>query len=183
MRAPLSRRRVFAAARRRSTQNDAQMPAEEDAVELGSCFERFTSAVCASSAFCAVVGCARAAWGADAPAVFRSRSFPAVAKTAGALASGAALFGAIGGAYASVTCAAESARNARDAYNGALGGLASGAVVGLRNGKVGHAASAGAAFALASAAVDASGRKIARGDAWEDRATPERIAYPYRERR
>ena len=105
------------------------------------------------------------------------------AKTAGALASGAALFGAIGGAYASVTCAAESARNARDAYNGALGGLASGAVVGLRNGKVGHAASAGAAFALASAAVDASGRKIARGDAWEDRATPERIAYPYRERR
>ena len=137
------------------------MPAEEDAVELGSCFERFTSAVCASSAFGAVVGCARAAWGADAPAVFRSRSFPAVAKTAGALASGAALFGAIGGAYASVTCAAESARNARDAYNGALGGLASGAVVGLRNGKVGHAASAGAAFALASAAVDASGRKIA----------------------
>ena len=123
------------------------MPAEEDAVELGSCFERFTSAVCASSAFGAVVGCARAAWGADAPAVFRSRSFPAVAKTAGALASGAALFGAIGGAYASVTCAAESARNARDAYNGALGGLASGAVVGLRNGKVGHAASAGAAVA------------------------------------
>jgi len=147
-------------------------------LESQSCFTRTSYAAGTSAAFGALVGTARAAWGADAPAVVRARAWPALAKTAGALASGAALFGAIGGAYASVTCAAESARNARDAYNGALGGLASGAVVGLRNGKVGHAASAGAACALASAAVDASGRKIARGDAWEDRATPERIAYP-----
>ena len=157
---------------------------DADASTLGAdCFARFTAAVAGSSAFGAVVGCARAAWGSDAPAVYRARSFPAFVKAAGAIASGAALFGALGGAYASVSCAAEEARGARDAWNGALGGCASGAVMGLRNGSVSRGASAAAAFALASAAVDVSGRKIASPTTapWDgDGATPVRITHPYR---
>ncbi|CAL50382.1 Mitochondrial inner membrane translocase subunit Tim17/Tim22/Tim23/peroxisomal protein PMP24 [Ostreococcus tauri] len=146
----------------------------------GTCVERVTAASMTSAAFGAVVGCARAAWGADAPAVVRARALPAVTKTVTALAASAALFGAIGGTYAGVTCASEEARQSRDAWNGALGGAMSGVVVGLRNGSLAHAASAGAAFALASVAVDASGRKISFGDEWEDGATPKRISIPYR---
>lgn len=147
-----------------------------------SCFERFASAAATSAAFGAVVGCARTAWGADAPAVVRARALPAFARAGAAIAGSAALFGAVGGTYAGVTCAAEGARNAKDAWNGALGGLASGVAIGLRNGKLSHAASSGAAFALASIAVDVSGRKIAgAGDEWEDKATPKKIPFPYRQ--
>ncbi len=158
----------------------------EDASPSGAdadCYSRVVAAVAGSSAFGAVVGCARAAWGSDAPAVYRARSFPALVKTAGAIASGAALFGALGGAYASATCAAEEARGVRDAWNGALGGCASGAVMGLRNGSASRGASAAAVFALASAAVDVSGRKIVSPTMapWDrDGATPMRITHPYR---
>ena len=147
------------------------------------CYSRIVAAVAGSSAFGAVVGCARAAWGSDAPAVYRARSFPALVKTAGAIASGAALFGALGGAYASGACAAEEARGVRGAWNGALGGCASGAVMGLRNGSASRGASAAAVFALASAAVDVSGRKIVSPTMapWDrDGATPMRITHPYR---
>ena len=155
----------------------------EDASPSADGYSRVVAAVAGSSAFGAVVGCARAAWGSDAPAVYRARSFPALVKTAGAIASGAALFGALGGAYASVTCAAEEARGVRDAWNGALGGCASGAVMGLRNGSASRGASAAAVFALASAAVDVSGRKIVSPTMapWDrDGATPMRITHPYR---
>jgi import inner membrane translocase subunit TIM22 len=147
----------------------------------GSCFDRAMTATMTSSAFGAVVGCARAALGgSDAPAIVRARSAPALARTIGAVGSGAALFGAIGCAFATTACASESARNVKDAWNGALGGLTAGAVVGLRNGSTSRGASAGAAFAAASMALDASGRKIGRGDEFEDGATPSRIVYPYR---
>ena len=157
----------------------AVMSTNEDA--HGSCFDRAMTATMTSSAFGAVVGCARAALGgSDAPAIVRARSAPALARTIGAVGSGAALFGAIGCAFATTACASESARNVKDAWNGALGGLAAGAVVGLRNGSTSRGASAGAAFAAASMALDASGRKIGRGDEFEDGATPSRIVYPYR---
>ena len=149
-------------------------------LESQSCFTRALTATGASAAFGALVGTARAAWGADAPQVVRARAWPALAKTAGALASGAAVFGAIGGAYASATCGAERARGRRDAVNGAIGGACAGAVVGLRNGSARAGASAGAAFALASAAYDMTGRKIASADGFGDDATPTRIVVPYR---
>jgi len=149
-------------------------------LESQSCFTRTSYAAGTSAAFGALVGTARAAWGADAPAVVRARAWPALAKTAGALASGAALFGAIGALYASTSCAAEHARGEKDAWNGAIGGACAGQVLGLRNGSARSGLSAGAAFALVSMAYDMTGRSISTAKGFDDNATPARIVVPYR---
>ena len=68
----------------------------------------------------------------------------------------------------------------KDMWNGVLGGLASGGVIGLRVGRV--PVGVGAAFALAatSAAVDVSGGQLVGSGVFHDGATPRHATYPYK---
>ncbi len=68
----------------------------------------------------------------------------------------------------------------KDAWNGIFGGLAAGAALGLRMGKI--PVGVGAAFALAatSVAVDTTGGHLVGRGLVDDNATPPHAIYPYK---
>ena len=116
----------------------------------------------------------------DAPAVMRNQSWPALAKTGGMMASAGGTFAAIGGIYAGVACASEGVRGKADFWNGVVGGLAAGQVIGVRGRSLGLGVGAGACFAVASAAADAAGYKVRGEGGFDDGATPARVYFPYK---
>ena len=69
--------------------------------------------------------------------MMRNQSWPALAKTGGMMASAGGTFAAIGGIYAGVACASEGVRGKADFWNGVVGGLAAGQVVGVRGRSLG----------------------------------------------
>ena len=77
------------------------------------------------------------------------------------MASAGGTFAAIGGIYAGVACASEGVRGKADFWNGVVGGLAAGQVIGVRGRSLGLGVGAGACFAVASAAADAAGTRCA----------------------
>ena len=68
----------------------------------------------------------------------------------------------------------------KDTWNGIYGGLAAGAALGLRMGKI--PVGVGAAFAMAavSAAVDTTGGHLVGRGLVDDNATPPHAIYPYK---
>ena len=73
-------------------------------------------------------------------------------------------------------CAAEGVRGKKDFWNGAFGGAAAGAVLGVRAGRGGTGVGAAVALAAMSALVDSSGQKL-RVISRED--LPQRRLHPY----
>lgn len=112
--------------------------------------------------------------------MMRNQSWPALAKTGGMMASAGGTFAAIGGIYAGVACASEGVRGKADFWNGVVGGLAAGQVIGVRGRSLGLGVGAGACFAVASAAADAAGYKVRGEGGFDDGATPARVYFPYK---
>ena len=113
--------------------------------------------------------------------MLKGRAVPALLATGAVMGEYAFTFGVIGTAFAASECLAESFRGKKDAWNGAMGGAAAGAVVGLRAGRLPVGVGAAAALAAVSALVDTSGHKLrATEGGIDDGATPPRIYYPYR---
>ena len=115
----------------------------------------------------------------DQPLTIRNQqALPALQKTGSLMMQHGSTLGAVGLAYASVDCAAESVRGEKDWFNGALGGAAGGAILGLRSGNPRLGFVSMIALGATSAAVDASGWKLA-GAGCRDEHTPVRRVYPY----
>ena len=112
--------------------------------------------------------------------MMRNQSWPALAKTGGMMASAGGTFAAIGGIYAGVACASEGVRGKADFWNGVVGGLAAGQVIGVRGRSLGLGVGAGACSAVVSAAADAAGYKVRGEGGFDDGATPARVYFPYK---
>eukprot|EP00244_Chara_vulgaris_P010373 TRINITY_DN474_c0_g1_i1.p1 TRINITY_DN474_c0_g1~~TRINITY_DN474_c0_g1_i1.p1 ORF type:complete len:157 (-),score=36.54 TRINITY_DN474_c0_g1_i1:583-1053(-) len=132
----------------------------------------FRTASAAGSSFCAgtLLGAIAATW-QDVPVVERNQSLPALKRTAKVMGSYGATFAAIGGVFAATDCLAERLRGKKDLLNGVIGGMAAGAVIGLRAGSLPYGLGASAAFAAMSAIVDAGGHVV--------RTPTERSFLPY----
>eukprot|EP00271_Cylindrocystis_brebissonii_P019383 TRINITY_DN586_c2_g1_i1.p1 TRINITY_DN586_c2_g1~~TRINITY_DN586_c2_g1_i1.p1 ORF type:complete len:161 (+),score=15.28 TRINITY_DN586_c2_g1_i1:173-655(+) len=104
-----------------------------------------------------VSGAIAATWH-DVPAVERNQALPALLKTTKVMGWYGRYFATVGGVFALTDALAEQGRGKKDIWNGVLGGIAAGGVVGLRVGKIPAAIGACAALAAMSAAVDASGQ-------------------------
>lgn len=111
------------------------------------------------SGFClgAVTGAVAATW-SDVPAIERNQALPALRKTGKVMLGYGTYFAAVGGAYALADAAAQDIRGKKDIWNGVLGGLAAGAVIGVRAGNMPVGVGAAAALAAVSALVDISGQ-------------------------
>mmetsp|Transcript_3639 Transcript_3639/g.22811 ORF Transcript_3639/g.22811 Transcript_3639/m.22811 type:complete len:118 (+) Transcript_3639:255-608(+) len=114
----------------------------------------------------------------DVPVVERNQAWPALVKTGRVMGTHAALFAAVGGTYAGVECIAEEVRGTKDSWNGILGGIAAGGIIGIKAGRIPAGLAASAALAATSAIVDLSGQTLSKQEPVDD-AIPPRRMYPY----
>ncbi|WPT17822.1 Outer envelope pore protein 16-3/mitochondrial [Picochlorum sp. SENEW3] len=114
----------------------------------------------------------------DVPVVLRDKPWPALVRTGGVMVQHGSTLGAVGLAFAAVDCASESVRGEKDWVNGVLGGLAGGALLGLRSGNPRLGVLSMGALAATSAVVDMSGHSL-RGGGFRDEGTPVRRTFPY----
>merc|ERR1711907_69358 len=105
------------------------------------------------------VGAVEAFW-TDVPAVQKEATMPAFRATANVVKNNALFFAAIGGTYAAAEQVAWSVRGKQDLWNGVCGGLAAGAVVGIRSLDPIRGAAAGLLFGAVSGCVDMSGQTL-----------------------
>lgn len=124
------------------------------------------------------LGAVTASW-SDVPLVLRDKPWPALVRTGTVMSRYGATLGMVGLAYATVDCFAETVRGQRDWKNGALAGLAGGALLGVRIGRLPVGVGAAAALAATSVVCDMSGHKLRKQPFVEDNATPARRLYPY----
>lgn len=124
------------------------------------------------------LGAVTASW-SDVPVVLRDKPWPTLVRTGAVMGRYGATLGIVGLVFSTVDCFAETLRGSRDWKNGALAGLVTGAVVGIRVGNLGAGAMAAAALAATSISVDASGHKLRHQPFIDDHATPVRRMYPY----
>lgn len=117
-------------------------------------------------------------WSDQPITIHNQRALPALQKTGSLMMQHGSTLGAVGLAYAAVDCAAESIRGERDWFNGVLGGVAGGTILGLRSGNPRLGFVSMLALGATSAAVDASGWKLT-GAGCQDEHTPVRRVYPY----
>eukprot|EP00475_Leptophrys_vorax_P041754 TRINITY_DN78803_c0_g1_i1.p1 TRINITY_DN78803_c0_g1~~TRINITY_DN78803_c0_g1_i1.p1 ORF type:complete len:157 (-),score=14.90 TRINITY_DN78803_c0_g1_i1:359-829(-) len=118
----------------------------------------FKTVTAAASSFVlgSVAGAIVATW-QNVPAVERNVALPALIKTGRVMGRYGAYFAAVGSAFAAADAISQEARGKKDLWNGVVGGLAAGAVVGLQANSLPVAAGACASLAVASAVIDASG--------------------------
>eukprot|EP00656_Telonema_subtile_P024614 TRINITY_DN267_c0_g1_i1.p1 TRINITY_DN267_c0_g1~~TRINITY_DN267_c0_g1_i1.p1 ORF type:complete len:162 (+),score=31.78 TRINITY_DN267_c0_g1_i1:211-696(+) len=105
------------------------------------------------------VGAVEAFW-TDVPAVKKEATLPALRATANVVKNNSLLFAAIGATYAAGEHIAWHFRGKQDIWNGVYGGLAAGAVIGVKTLDPLRGAAAGLAFGAVSAAVDMSGQSL-----------------------
>jgi len=103
----------------------------------------------------------------------------ALMQVLGVMGNYAVTIGAAGTAFAATECMAESVREKKDVFNGALGAAASGMVLGVRVGRIDVGLGAAAAMAVASMAVDASGETLRGPSGFGDGAAPKKKFFPY----
>ena len=112
--------------------------------------------------------------------MIRSRAWPAVMRTTTIMLATGTTFAAVGALYTGASCTAASIREKHDMWNGVIGGLAAGQVFFLRTGKIGRGIGAGAAMAVASAAVDGSGSEMKQLNYFNDGHTVGHTIFPYK---
>lgn len=132
-------------------------PRELRELEHDSIFFRTGTALVTGLVAGSIWGSVVAAW-QDVPAVERNVALPALKKTLRIMGNYGATYGAVAGVFALTDASVETLRGKKDMWNGVIGGLAAGTVLGLRarSLKIGLAASA--SLAAVSAIVDASGQ-------------------------
>eukprot|EP00898_Chlorokybus_atmophyticus_P008816 jgi/Chlat1/8936/Chrsp94S08243 len=136
-----------------------------------SCLTKTATAATVSGVFGAVVGAVDATW-RDVPTVYKNQPWPALRRTGTVMGSAALTFAAVGAAYTATDCALEELRGKKDLWNGAAGGVAAGALMGFRIGRLGAGVGCAAALAAASLLFDVTGGKLAPSDRQQER-------YPY----
>lgn len=130
--------------------------------ELGdydTVFFRTGTAACSGLVIGSIWGAILATW-QDVPAVERNVALPALKKTVRVMGNYGLTYSAIAGVFAFTDAVSESVRGKKDLWNGVLGGLAAGSVVGLKAQSLRLGLGAGAAMAAMSAIVDASGQTV-----------------------
>lgn len=132
-------------------------PRELRELEHDSIFFRTGTALVTGLVAGSIWGSVVAAW-QDVPAVERNVALPALKKTLRIMGNYGATYGAVAGVFALTDASVETLRGKKDMWNGVIGGLAAGTVLGFRarSLKIGLAASA--SLAAVSAIVDASGQ-------------------------
>lgn len=120
---------------------------------------RIGGAIISSAVVGAGVGAIEAFW-TDVPAVKKEAAGPALRATANVIKNNSLLFAAVGGTFAAGTHIAECQRGKDDVFNGIIGGLAAGCVIGAKTLKPIRGITAGLAFAAMAALVDVSGQTI-----------------------
>lgn len=132
-------------------------PREVREEEYDSVFFRTGTALVSGLVAGSIWGSVVAAW-RDIPAVERNVALPALKKTFRIMGDYGVTYGAVAGVFALTDASVEKLRGKKDIWNGVMGGLAAGTVLGLRarSLKVGLATSG--ALAAVSAIVDASGQ-------------------------
>mmetsp|Transcript_20230 Transcript_20230/g.65858 ORF Transcript_20230/g.65858 Transcript_20230/m.65858 type:complete len:160 (+) Transcript_20230:61-540(+) len=141
---------------------------------------KILSGAASSAGIGALVGAVQATWN-DVPAVMKGRAWPALAATLRVMGSYGMTFGFIGGAFAAGDAIAQDVRGKKDVWNGVIGGLAAGSVIGISAAGKRLPVGVGAAAALAAtaAAVDTSGSSFRGTVGIADGQTPMRTYYPY----
>lgn len=124
------------------------------------------------------MGAVTANW-STLPVVLKDKPWPALARTGAVMGRYGATFGAVGLTFATVDAVSENVRGKVDWVNGALAGLATGGVLGLRLGSFPIAVGAALALAATSASVDVSGRTLRNHGFIDDGETAARNPYPY----
>lgn len=89
------------------------------------------SAVLSSYVIGTITGAVAATW-KDIPAIERNQALPALLRTARVMNNYGLYFAAVGGTFALADAVAQEARGKKDLWNGVVGGLTAGAIVGLR---------------------------------------------------
>eukprot|EP00658_Telonema_sp_P-2_P009631 TRINITY_DN1358_c0_g1_i1.p1 TRINITY_DN1358_c0_g1~~TRINITY_DN1358_c0_g1_i1.p1 ORF type:complete len:161 (+),score=44.31 TRINITY_DN1358_c0_g1_i1:222-704(+) len=120
---------------------------------------RVGSAAIVSGLFGCGVGAIEAFW-TDVPLVKKESTLPAVRATANVVKNNGLFFAFVGATYAVGEQVAWYARGKQDVWNGVYGGLAAGAVVGVKAVDPIKGAAAGLLFGAVSAAVDMSGQQL-----------------------
>jgi hypothetical protein len=141
------------------------------------CVSRTLTGTAASFAAGNIIGALSANWG-DVPVVLRDKPLPALLRTGRIMGQYGVTFAAIGLAYTGMDCLAETLREKKDAWNGAIGGAAAGIVLGLRVGRLPVALGAAAAMAATSVIVD-KGQHMRGMELYNDTQEPRRVYYPY----
>ena len=117
-------------------------------------------------------------WSDRPLAVHNQKALPALQKTAAFMGQHGGTLGAVGVVYAGVECVMREVRGADDVWNGVVGGVLAGLVLGARSGSVRVAVVGGMALAGVSASVDASGYRLTGGRV-DDGLSPQRAVFPY----
>jgi len=118
-------------------------------------------------------------WSDEPLRMTNNKALPALQKTGQRMMQHGSTLGAVGLAFAAVDCAVESVRGEKDWVNGVCGGVAGGAIIGLRSGNPRMGVASMAALAVTSLAIDASGRRLTGPEYVADGLTPERRVFPY----
>ncbi|EIE23039.1 mitochondrial import inner membrane translocase, subunit Tim17/22 [Coccomyxa subellipsoidea C-169] len=143
------------------------------------CVSRTLSASGAGLVAGGIMGAVTANWG-KVPPVLADRPWPALKHTGAIMGAYGTTFALVGGTFAVVDCLVEDFRGKKDAWNGVIAGLAAGAAIGMRVGRVPVGVGAAVALAATSAAVDVSGGHLVGNGFVNDGATPHRPVYPYK---
>eukprot|EP00250_Pteridium_aquilinum_P011681 c20237_g1_i3 orf=213-683(+) len=132
-------------------------PREVRELEYDTIFFRTGTAITSGLVAGSVWGSVVAAW-QDVPAVERNIALPALKKTLRIMGNYGATYGAVAGVFALTDASVETLRGKKDMWNGVIGGLAAGTVLGLRAKSLRVGLAASGALAAVSAIVDVSGQ-------------------------
>ncbi|KAH7300678.1 hypothetical protein KP509_24G074200 [Ceratopteris richardii] len=124
--------------------------------EYDSIFFRTGTALTSGLVAGSVWGSVVAAW-RDVPAIERNVALPALKKTLRIMGNYGLTYGAVAGVFAFTDASVEQLRGKKDLWNGVIGGLAAGTVLGIRSRSLRVGLAASGSLAAVSAIVDAGG--------------------------
>lgn len=143
-----------------------------------SCTTRMAYAAASGFAAGAIGGAVTSNWG-DVPKVLRTQNWPALKYTGRIMRQYGLAIGFVGVGFSATECFGEHLRGKKDVWNGVMGSLAAGGVMGVSLGRMPLAAGAAGLFAATSLAVDFAGGRLVGTGMVDDGATPPPLIFPY----